>query len=141
VNDETCVNAEEALKRIDAAVTWPLFGGLCHQLTGIAGSVTIPPCAAGSSEGCGLPADDAEVRPVHLLLRAVAVMASAIVQRPLAKASQRARLNDPFAAKPNRTCPHGGSPGTRHPRLHRPRLQERHPNRSKSACRIRGPTP
>ena len=52
------------------------------------------PCVAHSSEGCGLAADDAGLRPACPFLRVVAVMASAIVQKPLPKASQRARFNE-----------------------------------------------
>ena len=50
-----------------------------------------------SLEGCGPPADDAGVRPARPFLRVVAVVASAIVQRPLPKASQRARFNEVFS--------------------------------------------
>jgi hypothetical protein len=52
-------------------------------------SITAGSAHCGS--GFGLPADDAGVRPAYPFLRVAAVMASAIVQKPRAKASQRGR--------------------------------------------------
>ena len=36
MNDEACVNAKEALKRIDAAVIRPVLEAVCHQVIPIA---------------------------------------------------------------------------------------------------------
>ena len=91
--------------RIDAAATQPVFGGLCHQLIPITRRAGIPPRVAHSSEGCGLFADDAGVCPARPFLRVVVVMASAIVRKPLPKASQRARFNE-------RLMEHKFSPGS-----------------------------
>ena len=43
VNGDGCVNPEEVSMRIDAVATQPVFGGVCHQLVGIAGRVKYRP--------------------------------------------------------------------------------------------------
>ncbi len=50
--------------RIDAAVTQPVFGVLCHQVIGIAGRVIKGPCTEHPYGRKGLDAGDAGIRPI-----------------------------------------------------------------------------
>ena len=55
MNDNRCVNAEEASMRIDAVATWPVFGVLCHQLIRIAECVRKRPIPRNQPNALVLP--------------------------------------------------------------------------------------